>query len=312
MPAIFVDANILLGFWSLQDGRVPSELLLPLVELGGNVLITQQVADEVNRNKLGVFLRSSAGFSASLPSEIPTHMVVSREMASWNDRLKADRAELDKARKTWNDSVRPDLANAISNNSDLTSQHLAPLLRSAVMPSEGQLSAARDRRERGNPPGKRSDPLGDQISWQQFLDAVEGVRRVWIITRDGDFAEVVNKSRLLNPLLRSELAERGVEKVEVHDNLANALRSIKEAGVHVPHELDEAKLGELQKQEAEAHYPQPPYLTWPDRPWRCPQCHTVNEGGVLSAHPSQYGGWSYWAHCRRCGYKWDTGEAYDD
>jgi hypothetical protein len=164
----------------------------------------------------------------------------------------------------------------------------------------------------GNPPGKRSDPLGDQISWQQFLDALKGEKRVWIITRDGDYAEVVNGTRLLNPLLRAELAAKGVEHAEVHDNLSRALQSIQSAGVHVPHELDEAKLGALQKEEAEAQYPQPPYLFWPDTAWRCPKCHNVNKGGGLSAHPSQYGGWSYWAHCERCGYRWDTGEPYDE
>lgn len=52
MPSIFIDANILLGFWCLREGRLPSELLLPLVELGDHLLITSQVADEVERNTL--------------------------------------------------------------------------------------------------------------------------------------------------------------------------------------------------------------------------------------------------------------------
>jgi hypothetical protein len=59
-------------------------------------------------------------------------------------------------------------------------------------------------------------------------------------------------------------------------------------------------------------YPQPPYLLWPDRPWTCPNCHHVNAATGLSAHPSQYGGWSYWASCSHCGFRFDTGEPYDD
>jgi hypothetical protein len=183
---------------------------------------------------------------------------------------------------------------------------------SAVHPTTQQLEAGRGRRERGNPPGKRADPLGDQLSWEQFLDAVRGEKTVWIITRDTDYTEVVNKQKLLNPFLQRELADRGVQSIEVFDNLATAIRSLRLAGLSGAKFLGDEKLTQLEKEEADAHYPRPPYLVWPDGAWKCPNCHRTNVTTDLVAHPSGYGGWSYWATCAHCGYKIDTGEAYDD
>jgi hypothetical protein len=189
---------------------------------------------------------------------------------------------------------------------------LSPLLGAAARATEEQLEAARERRERGNPPGKRTDPLGDQISWQQFLDAVKGEPSVWIVTRDRDFTEKVDKQILLNPFLRSELDERGVKTINVYDNLASAMKAWKLAGLSAVKNLDNKKLTQLEKEEADAHYPQPPYLLWPDTPWTCPKCHNVNAATGLSAHPSQYGGWSYWASCSRCGFRLTLGNPTTD
>jgi hypothetical protein len=59
----------------------------------------------------------------------------------------------------------------------------------AIAPTDDHLGLARKGKELGNPPGKKSDPLGDQITWEQFINACSKrkVATVWIITRDGDF-----------------------------------------------------------------------------------------------------------------------------
>lgn len=313
VPTIFVDANMILGFWSLTAGRVPSELLLPLVSLRSHVLITQQLVDEVSRNKLGVFLRNSGSFSIAPPPQFPDHFVRTKELNQLNSTLKTLRTGGEDAKKQW-DKIRADVAKEISSNRDLTTKMLGQLFSSPVRATDEQIKAARDRRERGNPPGKRTDPLGDQISWQQFLDALGGTSSVWIITRDRDFAEEVNNQLLLNPFLQAELTERDVKNISVYDNLATAIKDLNLAGLIRAAdmaELDEKKINELEKKEADAHVPQPPYLLWPDAPWRCPKCHNINVETGLTAHPSQYGGWSYWATCRYCGFRFDTGEPYD-
>jgi hypothetical protein len=307
MPSIFIDANILLGFWSLREGRISDDLLLPLVELSEHVLITQQVADEVNRNKLQVFLANSEFKAGPDAVRYPDHLIEGKEIHELNRVVKELSSSAADATKRWR-KIRADTANKISTNTDLTSTMLKPLFANAVRPTTEQFAAARDRYERGNPPGKKSDRLGDQLSWQQFLDAAEGEKRVWIITRDSDYAELVDKRRLLNPFLHRELLEKGVQTVDVHDNLASAIKALKEAGLSAS-KLDEEKLTELEKEEAKAHHP---YSVWGDRPWKCPACSHMNATSHLSAHPSGYGGWSYWIACVHCGTRIDTGEPYDD
>lgn len=310
MPSIFVDANILLGFWSLSEGRVPSELLSPLVDLKENLLITQQVADEVLRNKLRVFLKTSSVAPAFSP-QFPDHFTRDRNVVLLNSELKSLTDTAKKARSEW-ELIRDKIAAEISSNTDQASEMLNNLLRSAAAPSQKQLDAARERRERGNPPGKRADPLGDQISWEQFLAAVEGEPSVWIITKDSDFADRLDRRLLLNPFLRRELVERGIKKIEAYDNLSSAIRALKEAGLPVAKSISAEKLAQLESDEGEAQHVHPSYRPWPDEAWECPRCRKISLNSFLTAHPSRHGGWSYWTTCSHCGFRYDTGEPYDD
>lgn len=310
MSSIFIDANILLGFWSCRAGRVPSELLLPLVEIREHVLVTQQVVDEVHRRKLAVFVETRGKFDHELPPDLPDHLTKVKAHADASATIAKLSSALSEARKAW-DSASTEIARAISNNEDLATTMLQELLKQAVEPTAEQIVRARGRLERGNPPGKRSDPLGDQISWEQFVDAAKGRPKVWIVTRDTDFGVSMGKSRLINPMLRAELAAAGVEEVELHDTLSGALRSVRDAGLAAVAAVGEKALEEAEKQE-DAFIPHPPHIIWPDTDWRCPKCNSVNERTDLIPRPSQYGGWSYWTGCRHCGVTFDTGEPYDD
>ncbi len=311
MPAIFIDANILLGFWCLREGRLPSELLLPLVELGGHVLITKQVADEVQRNKLTVFLKNVGEMSMKTPPLIPDHLAKRKSYHDLNNELKRLDEMATSARKQWNASTS-ELAAAISEGSDLVSEMLAPLFEQAVSPTREQLDAARHRKELGNPPGKRADPLGDQISWEQLLDASKKEKEVWILTKDSDLAHVVDGTRHLNPFLRQELLARGVQKIHVFDNLSAAMKSLKDAGIGAKRLGDGelVRLEEMETRDAHKIVHQAFFPTEGD--WICMMCSRWNKDRGLTAHPSNFGGWSYWITCSHCGVRYDTGEPYDD
>ncbi|WP_419807936.1 hypothetical protein [Sphingomonas sp.] len=310
MSSIFIDANILLGFWSCRAGRVPSELLLPLVEIREHVLVTRQVADEVRRRKLAVFVETRGKFDHELPPDLPDHLTKVKLHADATARILELSSALREARKDW-ETASAEIAQAISTNSDLATGMLSPLLDQAVEATTEQMARARDRRERGNPPGKRSDPLGDQLSWEQFVDAAQGRPKVWIISRDSDFAVTLSKRRLINPMLGAELKAVGVGDIELHDTLSGAFRSIRDAGLATPAGIEEKTLEDAEKQE-DAFIPHPPHIIWPDTDWRCPSCNSVNGQTDLIPRPSQYGGWSYWTGCRRCGFTFDTGEPYDE
>jgi hypothetical protein len=126
--------------------------------------------------------------------------------------------EMKKFRKTFDDARKAKseltkvaagaLAN-ISRSDDGVSKRLEPIFQKAVPPNDGELQRARERRERGNPPGKSNDPLGDQIIWEQFLSHCKGKnrRRLWILSRDQDYCTEFGGRVFLNAFLHQELKD---------------------------------------------------------------------------------------------------------
>jgi len=117
MCSIFVDANILLGFWKLEDGRVPAGLLLPLVELHDHVLITQQIAEEVQRNKLSVFLESCSDFPKKIPAQLPESLIKNKNVHELNGLLGALSDSIKDTKKAWG-IVNAEKANEIASETD--------------------------------------------------------------------------------------------------------------------------------------------------------------------------------------------------
>src|SRR6516162_3554325 len=74
-----------------------------------------------------------------------------------------------------------DLLEQISRSEDEVSKALAILFQRPVEANEQELAAARLRRERGGAPGKKNDPLGDQINCEQIVRKVQGCQRLWVI-----------------------------------------------------------------------------------------------------------------------------------
>lgn len=93
----------------------------------------------------------------------------------------------------------------ISRSQDEVSKALTPLFDGAISHTEAELMKARGRKEVGNPPGKRSDPIGDQLSWEQLLNRVKDKSKLWIISSDSDYVTSVGDQALLNAFLYDEL-----------------------------------------------------------------------------------------------------------
>jgi|SRR5579862_1819451 len=310
MTCIWTDANILLGFWKLREGRLQSELLPALVELRDHILVTRQLVDETVRNRLNVFMESAKFTKAPQPPAIPDHLMATEAARTWNARHQSvmeGRKVLD---RDWQ-TILTGLANAIAAGQDPVSKALEPLFANVRNHGNEQLSRARDRRERGNPPGKKGDPLGDQLSWEQFLDDVRDQRSVWIITRDSDYATRLSAERVvLNPLLGNDLLQLGVRDFRVFDDLADAIKDIKASGLNVTRAPPDERLDQLSKVLKPSA---PTYeLLYPGPPTVCPACESKNSFSSLAPHPSRFGGWTYQATCRMCGFNWDGGEPYDD
>jgi hypothetical protein len=225
--ALLVDANQYLALYGLASGR---KLLDLLHGQRNRIFVSTQIVDEVTRNKLKLASRFfAAQFEKGKIIAVPDHL-----LGVDGDKIKELRdkfALAESARKEIND-IALDVLTKISRAEDDVSIFLRSLFDKAVAPSTEQIARAQSRRERGNPPGKLNDPLGDQIYWEQFLDHCRKnkCKDVWIITGDTDYHVKYDKKLLLNPLLNRDLVSACDGQPEVHcfDTLLDALTKLGE------------------------------------------------------------------------------------
>jgi hypothetical protein len=214
MGKIFIDANIYLDFYIL--GQPKYQKLLPtLVAAKNDIFVSKQIVDEVRRNKCKKFLLHAEQFYATLPKKfnLPSFTPTGGTAAKkWSKRISDLEKELIACASDYENSISA-VAKSISTSTDRVSKELEKLFKNAATPTAIQLERARLRKELGNPPGKRSDPLGDQLSWEQFLDLLKQGEKISIITRDSDYFDIVfGEVRLKAPLeteVREKIGRRG-------------------------------------------------------------------------------------------------------
>lgn len=327
MDVVFVDTNILLDFYRRGINKYRS-LLVSLSEIGENIFITDTIIAEFHRNKLNAYLQTpkieKTNLRIPFPDVFPHASEDTTAIETINSRRRALQAHVNAEidvlyeglHKIYIDNVR-----AISLGTDDVSRGLRPIEVLSVHETEEQLHRARDRKERGKPPGKKHDPLGDQISWEQLLDKINGDVDLWLITRDTDHFVTVEKEHLvLNPFLRSELRAKGIEQVQCFTELATFFEQFKpqRQDKHTPISVSDADVAEAKKEiksvidtrrlsleKIDTSQSFPPY---------CP--NTEDHQHVIefaAAKQSRfYSGWTYQGICSACGAMVDTGEPIDD
>jgi len=224
---LFIDANLYLDLYEVTKGK---KLLEPLREQRDYIFVTVQVVEEVQRRKLKVaadFLTRQFKAPELRNFDVPDHLFdVSGETAT---DLLAKLGEIHDKIKT----VNTDLINAavktlqrISLSEDEVSKALATLFGKAIQHTPEELQRARDRKERGNPPGKPEGPLGDQLTWEQLLSHGKGKSKVWIISKDRDHCTKHGDKLFLNPFLYQDLARvtQPPPAVVCFDNIGDGLR----------------------------------------------------------------------------------------
>jgi len=229
MNLLFIDANIYLRFYDSSQPEY-KRLLKTLVEVKGNVFITEQLVNEVNRNKLSVFEAScSEPITDDSPkrNHLPEHFDVGGRnvIESWNkkrDDLNITAQDL----KRQQNRINHDLLSSISNSTDSVSKELAAIFSMSQPHSANQLERAINRRQIGNPPGKPLDPLGDQLSWEQLLDNISKDTNIWIVSNDSDYFSSYKNSCYLNPVLMMDIQHRTKTDVIVKcfNRLADGLK----------------------------------------------------------------------------------------
>jgi hypothetical protein len=205
---IFIDANQYLNLYRIAQGR---KLLDALSEQQGYIFVTKQICDEVQRRKMGVaidFLQTQLAAITVRKFELPDHLF--GQSTPVRDDLIRRVKEVNRAASALNKDLRRAAINAlrpISRSEDDVSTSLSALFDKAVPHTQRELKRARERKELGNPPGKQSDPLGDQLNWEQLLSRCRSISKLWIVTNDPDYWNRHGDDLFLNSLLYRDIEE---------------------------------------------------------------------------------------------------------
>lgn len=315
MIRIFIDANVFLRFYDSNRSEY-KKLLGSIDAFTDHFYITSQVADEVVRNRLGVAVQAARNIEKELQQvakiALPEHFEdpVSEGAPTakqWNQDLNEFR---NKHKKLSSDlhSYFSGLLDSVSKGSDNVSVTLDRLFTKAIRPSARQISEAHERRAFGNPPGKRADPVGDQLSWILVRDTHKIEDKLWLVTNDQDYYEKFDGKFYLNSYLISELKGK-LEKLPDIAIFADLSEAIRELQLQIKKEIVPAEI--LVKAHNES-VQLPVRDVYHAPPTRCPQCGSHNSIILGNVGPSRYGGWSYWDICTRCGFRLDTGMPFDD
>ena len=203
---LFIDANKYLDLYQVVSGKA---VLAALSEQAGHIFTTRQVVDEVMRGKtrvMAAFLAKHFGELTFKSYSVPDHLFGSAEKESKdimtgmrviNERVKQVNEEVS--------GLARSIMEKVSQSKDEVSITLATIFERALQHTESELQRARERKERGNPPGKQGDPLGDQLSWEQILSRFAKKTKLWIITRDSDYRVVYGGKGFMYRFLYEDL-----------------------------------------------------------------------------------------------------------
>lgn len=315
MIRIFIDANVLLRFYDSNRSEY-KKLIYSLDAFAEHFYITSQVADEVIRNRLAVAVQAARNIEKELQQvakiALPEHFEIPAAEGvptakQWNEEL----TEFRRKHKELSSNLHAYfsvLLSSVSEGSDNVSVTLDRLFAKAIRPSAEQISEAKERKTFGNPPGKRADPVGDQLSWILVRDTHVIEDKLWLVTNDCDYYEKFSSKCYLNSFLVSEL-RRKLGKLPDIDIFTDLSEAIRELQLQMKREVVPAET--LAKAHDEA-VQLPVRDVYHGLPTRCPQCGSHNSMIEENIGPSQYGGWSYWYICIRCGFRLDSGVPYDE
>lgn len=154
MARIFIDANVYLDFYIL--GQPKFQKLLPtLLGIQNDIFVTEQIVHEVERNKLGVFLRHAVQFSAQIPKSpnLPSfeRNADPAKARDWEKKISKLKADIQHCADEYASSIKR-VTESIALSADPVSLDLGKIFKTAAAPTKPILGRARLRKEIGTPP----------------------------------------------------------------------------------------------------------------------------------------------------------------
>lgn len=219
---LFIDTNVLLNFYHFaDDGLEQLEQLIGMISDDGICLhLPQQVINELARNREAKLKAANDQFrKESFPSAVPRHMQQYPQRTEYV-------AAIEQAKKLRDQLVSLALADA-SNETLATDGLLRTVFEKATKYPEDDdaFAVALQRMQKGNPPGKNGS-VGDQYNWETLLKEVPQAD-LYIVSKDGDYASLLNKSRP-HPSLEAEWTEKKGGHLHIYSELRPFLQRFNE------------------------------------------------------------------------------------
>lgn len=211
---IFVDTNVLLSFFHFTSEDLDSlNDIFVSHKKGAAVLhMTDQVCNEFRRNREARIADALSRFrNAASAVQIPNFM-------TYLDGFEA----LDEAGKTFRKLHAAILkeANEEILGGTLPADRLIERMFKKTTPhpiTSKIYSAARQRVDVGNPPGKNGS-LGDAINWLLLMEHVPNGQDLYVISEDKDYFSTINDQKV-NPFLEGEWKRKKASKVTCYRSL---------------------------------------------------------------------------------------------
>lgn len=257
MAIILIDANIYLRFYDSNISEF-RKLLPTIKELKDSIFITKQIVDEVNRNKLKLICKTLDNYRGKIAISkdmIPIHFDTENNKEA-SDRNKKREKLIEDNKKLISElyDYTKKLSSLVEKSEDRVSIILQEIFSNANQPNEDEINNARKRKELGNPPGKKEDAIGDELTWEQLLSKYKNNNKegIWIVSNDSDFMIDINGELKLNPFLYSELkeaADNNEPKLSLFRELSKAIKAYQDKTNQIKNIPDKNTMDKIEKEE---------------------------------------------------------------
>lgn len=238
---VFIDSSAFLKMYSYNyDLSENLKGILKLIEKNKiKLILTQQVLDEIKRNResiLGEFLEKLAIWKESVIKippfckDLPPAGLVRKLSGNLYDKILKEAKE----ESLEVDQIFQDICK-----------------KSMVIPiSSEMINSARERYDRGNPPGKRQvrESYGDCINWIILMEKIPQKQNLYFISADKDFSSELDKEDF-SLFLSDELYKNKESKVIYYSSISEFL---KEEDVKITEE-------QIEQEKSALPSPQPQY-----------------------------------------------------
>lgn len=216
---VFIDANVFLSFFAFtKDDLKELQKLIAAIDNGNLIVyLPEQVIDEVERRREKKIFEALSQFKSVGPRALPRMLADFEEAKDYQNAVKS----LEEAK---NALVKH--AENLAGKSALGADQLfSTLIKKAktIALDNGILEKARERHDRGNPPGKTGS-YGDQINWECLLSAVPKKADLHIVSRDGDFESSLVPGKI-HAFLAAEWKDINGADVILHNEIGPFLKA---------------------------------------------------------------------------------------